>query len=75
MKNRIISLLLMLFSIMSVQAEKIVVAYLTSGSKEMPTEEYVTHINYAFGQVNATFNGITVDRPENLKKLHHKKES
>ncbi|MBQ2399455.1 MAG: glycoside hydrolase, partial [Muribaculaceae bacterium] len=73
MKNRIISLLLMLFGIMSVQAEKIVVAYLTSGSNEMPTEEYVTHINYAFGQVNATFDGITVDRPENLKKITSQK--
>ena len=73
MKNLIISLLLMLFGIMSAQAEKIVVAYLTSGSNEMPTEEYVTHINYAFGQVNATFDGITVDRPENLKKITSQK--
>ena len=73
MKNRIISFLLTLLSILSVQAEKIVVAYLTSGSNEMPTEEYVTHINYAFGQVNATFDGITVDRPENLKKITSQK--
>ena len=73
MKNLIISFLLMLFGIMSAQAEKIVVAYLTSGSNEMPTEEYVTHINYAFGQVNTTFDGITVDRPENLKKITSQK--
>ena len=35
--------------------------------------EKLTHINYAFGQVNATFDGITVDRPENLKKITSQK--
>ena len=75
MKTFIISSILMLFSIMSTKAEKIVVAYLTSGSEEMPTAEYVTHINYAFGQVNATFNGINVDRPENLKRITSQKEN
>ena len=50
------------------------VAYVTSWTKVMPDPAYVTHINYAFGHVNNTFNGIRVDNPKRLKQLSALKE-
>lgn len=56
--------------------EKVVVAYVTSWSEVMPNPQYMTHINYAFGHVNKTFNGIIVDNENrltaitSLKKTH-----
>ena len=49
--------------------KKIVVAYVTSWSQIMPDAKYMTHINYAFGHVNDTFNGVRVDNPERLKQI------
>lgn len=50
-------------------AGKIVLAYVTSWSKIVPDTEYITHINYAFGHVTNTFNGVRIDNPERLKML------
>ena len=47
-------------------AERVVVAYVTSWTDEMPDPDYVTHINYAFGHVNNTFDGVRIDNPERL---------
>jgi len=41
----------------------IVLAYVTSWSDVMPNPDYITHINYAFGHVNETFNGVMINRP------------
>ena len=49
--------------------KKIVVAYVTSWSKIMPDSKMMTHINYAFGHVNNTFDGVRVDNPERLKQI------
>lgn len=49
--------------------EKVVVAYVTSWSKIIPDPKLITHINYAFGHVNSSFNGIRIDNPERLKKI------
>lgn len=49
--------------------KKIIVAYVTSWSSIMPDPEYMTHINYAFGHVNDTFNGIRIDNEERLKDI------
>jgi len=49
--------------------EKIVVAYLTSWSRIMPDPDYITHINYAFGHVNNSFNGIRIDNENRLRHL------
>lgn len=57
----------------NLSAQKIVVAYLTSWSDEMPNPDYVTHINYAFGHVNDTFDGVKIDRPERLKEVANQK--
>ena len=51
------------FSQQQVKNEKIVLAYVTSWTTIMPDPDYVTHINYAFGHVNETFNGVIIDRP------------
>jgi chitinase len=49
--------------------EKIVVAYVISWEDYMPDPNVVTHINYAFGHVNDSFDGVRIDNPERLKKI------
>jgi len=48
---------------------KIVVAYVTSWSDVMPDPTLMTHINYAFGHVNDTFNGVRVDNESRLRSI------
>ena len=43
--------------------EKVVLAYVTSWTSIMPDPNYLTHINYAFGHVNETFNGVMINQP------------
>ena len=40
--------------------DMIVVAYVTSWTNEVPDPTVMTHINYAFGHVNETFNGVRI---------------
>ncbi|MES2829505.1 MAG: glycoside hydrolase family 18 protein [Bacteroidota bacterium] len=49
--------------------KKIIVAYVTSWTKVMPDPNDVTHINYAFGHVNATFDGVRIDNEARLKSI------
>jgi len=51
------------------QPRAVVVAYVTSWTSVMPDPAYVTHINYAFGHVNGTFNGIRIDNESRLRSL------
>ncbi|HTG56552.1 MAG TPA: glycosyl hydrolase family 18 protein, partial [Niabella sp.] len=51
------------------QKKQVVVAYVTSGSKVMPDPDYVTHINYAFGHINKTFDGIEIENPGRLRSI------
>ena len=51
------------------RAEKPVVAYVCSWTPEMPDGRYVTQINYAFGNVNETFDGVVVQHPERLRQV------
>lgn len=46
-----------------------VVAYVTSWTQVLPDPELVTNINYAFGHVNDTFDGIKIDNSERLRKI------
>lgn len=39
---------------------KVVVAYVTSWTERMPDPSLMTHINYAFGLVNETFDGVEI---------------
>jgi len=47
----------------------VALAYVTAWSKGIPDPAYLTHINYAFGHVNATFNGVDIASPEKLRKI------
>lgn len=47
-------------------SEKLVLAYVTSWTRDVPDPTFITHINYAFGHVNDDFNGIKIDNEERL---------
>lgn len=49
--------------------KKVLVAYLTSWSDVMPDPNFVTHINYAFGHVTNSFNGVRIDNEERLRSI------
>lgn len=51
------------------KADGVIIAYVTSWTTVMPDPAYVTHINYAFGHVNDSFDGVRVDNPERLQAL------
>lgn len=68
--NLFLVLLLACFSCMTARAqEKVIVAYVTSWSETMPDPAYMTHINYAFGHVNESFNGVKIDNEDRLKQI------
>lgn len=49
--------------------QKVIVAYVTSWSKSVPDPTYMTHINYAFGHVNNSFDGVRIDNEDRLKQI------
>lgn len=52
----------------------VVVVYVTSWTDEMPDPARMTHINYAFGHVTSTFDGVRVDNGERLTSIVALKE-
>lgn len=48
---------------------KIIVAYVTSWTSVMPDPACVTHINYAFGHVTESFDGVRIDNEERLRRI------
>lgn len=50
-------------------AEKVIVGYVTSWSDVMPDPDRLTHINYAFGHVTDSFDGVRVDNPDRLRAI------
>lgn len=52
-----------------VSAKNFVIAYVTSWSHVIPDPNVMTHINYAFGSVNETFDGINIDNPGRLASI------
>ena len=50
-------------------SEKVVIAYVTSWSETMPNPDLVTHINYAFGHVTNSFDGVRISNEERLKQI------
>lgn len=48
-------------------AKERVVGYVTSWGKYVPAADAVTTINYAFGHVNSSFDGVDIDNPDRLK--------
>ena len=78
MKSRIFTALTTLFVCLSTlsgcaekapEKEYVVVAYVTSWSRIMPDPFTMTHINYAFGHVNDTFDGVRIDNPRRLNSI------
>lgn len=51
------------------EKDRVVVAYVTSWSDVIPDPFCMTHINYAFGHVNDTFDGVRIDNPQRLKDM------
>lgn len=49
--------------------EKVVVAYVTSWTEVMPDPGRVTHVNYAFGHVTDSFDGVRVDNEDRLRSI------
>ena len=49
--------------------EMVVGAYVTSWTDEVPDPDVMTHINYAFGHVNDSFDGVRIDNPERLRMI------
>ncbi|MDR0333977.1 MAG: glycoside hydrolase family 18 protein [Dysgonamonadaceae bacterium] len=54
--------------------EKIVLAYVTSWTSIIPDVNYVTHINYAFGHVTDSFDGVRIDNENRLRQIVALKE-
>ena len=76
-KHAITTIALMLILMLSLGAtakktaneEMVIVAYVTSWTNEIPDPTTMTHINYAFGHVNDTFNGVRIDNPNRLRTI------
>jgi chitinase len=47
----------------------IVLAYITAGTTVLPDPAVLTHINYAFGVVNNTFDGVIVQHEARLREI------
>lgn len=67
---RSILLLLLLITLHAANAQdKLIVAYVTSWTSVVPDPDYVTNINYAFGHVNNTFDGVRIDNESRLRSI------
>ena len=67
--NRIIVMLAMVMAVAFGIEAKRIVGYVTSLSNVMPDPKLLTNINYAFGHVNDTFDGVRIDNPDRLKRI------
>ena len=64
-----IALILLLGLAQVKAASKVVVAYVTSWTETIPDPTVMTHINYAFGHVNDSFDGVRIDNPDRLRRM------
>lgn len=69
MKKAILTLALLLCLIQAQTTERVVVAYVTSWTQTIPDPTVMTHINYAFGHVNDSFDGVRIDNPDRLRMI------
>ena len=51
------------------KAAKVVVAYVTSWSRDIPDPSLMTHINYAFGAVSEDFRGVSIANEGRLRTI------
>lgn len=52
----------------------VVVAYVTSWTDVMPDPSVLTHVNYAFGGVTRSFDGVRISNPDRLRAIAALKE-
>lgn len=52
--------------LLALDSDPVVVAYVIAGVNNLPDPTLITHINYAFGEVNSTFNGIKINNESRL---------
>ena len=74
MKSReffsLLAALLLMMATADAQAERYVVAYVASWTtQELPDPTLMTHINYAFGHVTDSFDGVRIQNPDFLRKV------
>ena len=75
MKRVVLSILVFLSAVLTLKGasvtsrDRVVVAYVTSWSSVIPDPFVMTHVNYAFGHVSDSFDGVRIDNPERLKRL------
>lgn len=75
MKKKLLFIAASLFLAASAPAnDKVVASYVTSWTKVMPDPFLLTHVNYAFGHVNDTFDGVRIDNVGRLKEIVALKE-
>lgn len=71
--NAVLSLMICALSFCSCTDKKVedcvVVAYVTSWSSVIPDASLMTHLNYAFGHVNDSFDGVRIDNPDRLRQM------
>jgi len=51
------------------KSDKVIIAYVTSWTSVLPDPTHITHINYAFGHVNNSFDGVRIDNEKRLKEI------
>ncbi len=49
--------------------KKVIIGYVTSWGNTLPNPKLLTHINYAFGAVNKSFDGIVIQNPDRLRQV------
>ncbi len=55
-------------------SDRVALAYVTSWSRVIPDPDYLTHINYAFGHVTNSFDGVRIDNEDRLREIVKLKE-
>ena len=50
-------------------SQKVIIAYVTARGEVLPDPSLMTHINYAFGHVNESFNGVRIANEERLRQI------
>ncbi|MDR2231923.1 MAG: glycoside hydrolase family 18 protein [Tannerella sp.] len=56
-------------------SDRVALAYVTSWSEVMPDPNYLTHINYAFGHVTDSFDGVRIDNEDRLREIVRLKDT
>ena len=50
-------------------SDRVIIAYVFRNQQALPDPTLMTHINYAFGHVNNTFDGVRINSEERLREL------